>query len=501
MVLVPPAASAADNVDASSVTLATCPSIPTTHDPDVIKTVYRVGLDRQVSGKVMLAGFEAGWVESHMNNLNCGEDDSLGVFQQRPSKGWCDPASLCMDVEHASHQFFAKAQAEEAKCPSCSAGTIAQNTQISAYGWRYDDAEAKARDLMAEAKLLQGPPVDPVTAVGSAGLSFNGMFHVMAQGGSNTLLHHVYDPGKGWSAVRDAGGSVASKPSVVPYKGKMMIFARDGDNAVTYRSMTSSGWDDGWRRIIGEISGAPSTALVNNTLFVVARAGTAVRYRFLNDAGWNSDDAWRTLGSPSSATIVGDPVTAVHDNRMFVMARGSDNQIWVRIFNPATNPSWTGWFVLPGQITGTPTAASRGDTLLVFARAADGQVIYHTYTTGAASWGTNRPLFGAVVGNLAAVHTAEDAVFVYGRTATGELVYRFITEDGWNDHDTDPTRWRPLDKPTDTTLDGTPLALAYGSGQFIGSRATDTSLRARSLGANGWGTWVTIPGGNHAPIN
>jgi hypothetical protein len=52
--------------------------VPPTHDLEVTKTVYTVGLRLGVSDKVMLAGFEAGWVESHMNNLRCGDRDSLG---------------------------------------------------------------------------------------------------------------------------------------------------------------------------------------------------------------------------------------------------------------------------------------------------------------------------------------------------------------------------------------------------------------------------------------
>jgi hypothetical protein len=42
---------------------AACTSIPANHDPNVIRVVYQVGVARGVSDRVMLAGFEAGWVE------------------------------------------------------------------------------------------------------------------------------------------------------------------------------------------------------------------------------------------------------------------------------------------------------------------------------------------------------------------------------------------------------------------------------------------------------
>ncbi|KAG8686626.1 hypothetical protein FRC08_012413 [Ceratobasidium sp. 394] len=95
----------------------------------------------------MLALFEAAWVESHVNNLRCGDRDSLGVFQQRPSAGWCNPASLCLDVKHATNAFINKA-IRVAK-PSMTPGQLAQAVQVSAFPHRYDAAEAKARSIIA----------------------------------------------------------------------------------------------------------------------------------------------------------------------------------------------------------------------------------------------------------------------------------------------------------------------------------------------------------------
>ncbi|GIF77437.1 hypothetical protein Asi02nite_69550 [Asanoa siamensis] len=99
----------------------------------------------------MLAGFETGWVESHMNNLNCGDSDSLGVFQQRPSQGWGTPQQI-MNVTYAANKFFDVGEVEDRNCASCTAGQIAQRVQRSAHPERYDAAEAKARALLAEAR-------------------------------------------------------------------------------------------------------------------------------------------------------------------------------------------------------------------------------------------------------------------------------------------------------------------------------------------------------------
>jgi hypothetical protein len=53
----------------------------------------------------MLATFETAFVETLFNNLPCGDQDSLGVFQQRPSQGWGTPAQL-QDVVYATNAFL-----------------------------------------------------------------------------------------------------------------------------------------------------------------------------------------------------------------------------------------------------------------------------------------------------------------------------------------------------------------------------------------------------------
>ena len=126
-------------------------AVPGDRDLKVTTQVYQVGKNRQVNKKVMLAMFEAGWVESHMNNLNCGHADSVGVFQQRPSMGWCDPAKLCRDVKHATNKFLDQAIPNDKKNPGYSAGELAQSVQRSGYPGRYDQAKDKANKLLSEA--------------------------------------------------------------------------------------------------------------------------------------------------------------------------------------------------------------------------------------------------------------------------------------------------------------------------------------------------------------
>ncbi|GIG70510.1 peptidoglycan-binding domain-containing protein [Phytomonospora endophytica] len=130
-------------------------SVPPQADPQVLVTVLRVATGLGADDRVLLAGFEAGWVESRMNNVNCGDRDSLGVFQQRPSQGWGTPAQI-LDVAYASNSFFTRAINVAAAHPDWSAGRVAQAVQISAYPDRYDAAQATALALIAQARELSG---------------------------------------------------------------------------------------------------------------------------------------------------------------------------------------------------------------------------------------------------------------------------------------------------------------------------------------------------------
>ncbi|OLF14325.1 peptidoglycan-binding protein [Actinophytocola xinjiangensis] len=124
-----------------------CP-VPSQPDIEVARIVHRTATGLGANDRVILAGFETGLVESNMHNLPCGDRDSLGVFQQRPSQGWGTPVQV-VDVAYASNSFFTRAIPVAAAHPDWSAGRVAQAVQVSAFPDRYDQAESAARALIA----------------------------------------------------------------------------------------------------------------------------------------------------------------------------------------------------------------------------------------------------------------------------------------------------------------------------------------------------------------
>lgn len=109
------------------------------------QTIYRVGVSMGVSALQMRAAFAAAWVESRFKNLNYGDRDSLGVFQQRPSQGW-GSAAQATNVEYAARKFFSEAaKVSQSGTP----GQLAQRVQRSGFPARYDEQIADADQMLA----------------------------------------------------------------------------------------------------------------------------------------------------------------------------------------------------------------------------------------------------------------------------------------------------------------------------------------------------------------
>ena len=122
-------------------------------DIRVAERAYAEARRLGASSKVMLALFEAGYVESNFENLPWGDRDSVGFLQQRPSSGWGTVAQ-CMNVEHATMMFVTRAQRIESRYSS--AGALAQGVQVSAFPSRYNQREAAALALIARVRTPSG---------------------------------------------------------------------------------------------------------------------------------------------------------------------------------------------------------------------------------------------------------------------------------------------------------------------------------------------------------
>ncbi|MFF7647355.1 NlpC/P60 family protein [Streptomyces canus] len=69
------------------------------------QTIVAAGLSLDVPKKGQIIALATAMQESRLRNLNYGDRDSLGLFQQRPSQGW-GSAQQISDPVYASEQFY-----------------------------------------------------------------------------------------------------------------------------------------------------------------------------------------------------------------------------------------------------------------------------------------------------------------------------------------------------------------------------------------------------------
>jgi hypothetical protein len=110
-------------------------------------TIAAVGIRRGVPDHAVTIALATALQESKLENLQGGDRDSLGLFQQRPSQDWGTPDQI-MDPRYASMQFY-KALMKVKGWETMSVAQAAQKVQKSADGSAYARWEDKARILAA----------------------------------------------------------------------------------------------------------------------------------------------------------------------------------------------------------------------------------------------------------------------------------------------------------------------------------------------------------------
>ncbi|MEU8244072.1 hypothetical protein AB0C07_37940 [Actinoplanes missouriensis] len=118
--------------------------------------IIAIGKQRGVPARGWAVAVATAMVESRLHNINHGDDDSVGLFQQRPSMDWGTVAQLT-DIEYATNAFYGGPQ------PPSNPGLIdipgweqmplteaAQAVQRSGFPDRYTEWTALAIDLVRE---------------------------------------------------------------------------------------------------------------------------------------------------------------------------------------------------------------------------------------------------------------------------------------------------------------------------------------------------------------
>ena len=123
----------------------------TTEQAENATLIAAIGVSRGLPARAVSIALATAYQESKIRNLNHGDRDSLGLFQQRPSQGW-GTAKQVRDPYYAINKFYDALE----KIPDYKSMRIteaAQQVQRSGFPEAYEDHAADARAL---ASVLTG---------------------------------------------------------------------------------------------------------------------------------------------------------------------------------------------------------------------------------------------------------------------------------------------------------------------------------------------------------
>lgn len=110
-------------------------------------TIAQVARDRGLPDRAVVIALATAQQESGLRNLDYGDRDSLGLFQQRPSQGWGTPAQV-QDPVYAAGKFYDGL----VQVPGWETGRltdVAQSVQLSGFPEAYQKHQGMAQELTA----------------------------------------------------------------------------------------------------------------------------------------------------------------------------------------------------------------------------------------------------------------------------------------------------------------------------------------------------------------
>jgi hypothetical protein len=115
-------------------------------------TITAVGIRRGVPERAVTVALATALQESKLTNLDGGDRDSIGLFQQRPSQGWGTPAQIG-DPRYAAGRFYSallRVQNWQHLSVTAAAQAVQNSAAPAAYAKWASDAQVLAGALMGD---------------------------------------------------------------------------------------------------------------------------------------------------------------------------------------------------------------------------------------------------------------------------------------------------------------------------------------------------------------
>ncbi len=132
-------------------------------------TIVGVARDLGAPPRAWLVALATAMQESTLLNLDYGDRDSLGLFQQRPSQGWGSPAQV-RDPVYATTIFIERLM-QVPRWETLPVTEAAQTVQRSGFPTAYAKWEGLAAELVSQLAGVAGPSAACGTAVLAEGVS------------------------------------------------------------------------------------------------------------------------------------------------------------------------------------------------------------------------------------------------------------------------------------------------------------------------------------------
>ncbi|MGI8459108.1 MAG: hypothetical protein ACR2LI_13480 [Propionibacteriaceae bacterium] len=129
--------------------------------------IVGISVGRGLPARAASIALATAYQESGLRNLDHGDRDSVGLFQQRPSQGWGSEKQL-MDPFYAAGRFY-DALVKVNRWETDDINDVAQKVQRSGYPEAYRDHEADGRTLASVLTGHSAPGLSCLERRGNAG--------------------------------------------------------------------------------------------------------------------------------------------------------------------------------------------------------------------------------------------------------------------------------------------------------------------------------------------
>ncbi len=247
-------------------------------------TIAAVGTARRLPERAVTIALATALQESALRNLDHGDRDSLGLFQQRPSQGWGEPAEI-MDPVYAAGEFYDHL----VKVPGYGGMPLtvaAQRVQRSGFPEAYAKHEPDATLLAA---ALTGRSAATLTCDGRPGATNEKGPDAVRAALVRDFGRTVLQP-----AAAEVGGTASPAPSASPTGG-----ARDGGSGGRTVTLPVAGGADagqrGWQLAHWAVANASSLHI--QRVSYAGREWSAGN----TDSKWSSSASGGTRGAQRDA--------------------------------------------------------------------------------------------------------------------------------------------------------------------------------------------------------